>query len=121
MILLVVNHEATHTALVPLIEAKGFKAFPAQCGEEALHCVRTFRPRLIILDCGLPDSFEIMSAIRKEKPGQHTPIVMFSRGDPEIRQKALQSGADGFVAKGSLDWANLLDEIVRFVGPPGIS
>ena len=27
-------------------------------------------------------------------------------------------GADAFVLKGSLDWADLLTEIERFVGPP---
>ncbi len=118
MILLVVDHEETHNALVPLIEAKGYEAFSAKCGDEALHCVRTFRPRLIILDCGMPDSFEILPAIRREKRGQKTPIVMFTRAEDCTRQEAIAAGADGFVVKGSLDWAHLLDEIVKFVGEP---
>jgi CheY-like chemotaxis protein len=119
MILLIVKHNETRTALVPLIEARGYKALPAECGEDALRCLRDFRPRLVILDCGLPDSFEILEAIRgAEKTTRHTPIVMFSYDEPAIKERALQKGADGFVAKGSLDWAHLLDEIVRFIGPP---
>jgi DNA-binding response OmpR family regulator len=118
MILLTVKDVETHVALVPLIKAKGYDVLPAECGDDALHCVRTFRPRLIILDCGLPDSFEILGAIRKEKAGHKTPIVMFSQGDQDIKERAIEHGADGFVAKGSLDWAKLLDKIIYFVGPP---
>jgi CheY-like chemotaxis protein len=68
----------------------------------------------------VPCGFETIATIRADPRSASIPIVMFSRNERGLHQKALAHGADAFVAKGSLDWAELMDEVRRFMAPnPG--
>lgn len=118
MIWVVTNHHDTRKSLAPLIAAKGYPVEEFDCGEEVLKRVRFQSPALIIIDCGVSDSFDMLTAIRGEARSRAIPIVMFSIDDQNLKDKALLAGADAYVPKGSLDWAELLVEVVRFAGPP---
>lgn len=120
MIWVVTNHHGTRQSLVPLIAARGYQVVELDCGGEVVKRVRFQTPALIIIDCGVTDSFEMLSTIRGEARSRPIPIVMFSIDDQDLKDRALLAGADAYVPKGSLDWAELLVEIVRFAGsPPG--
>jgi CheY-like chemotaxis protein len=118
MIWVVTDHHPTRQELVPLIAAEGYEVSEVECGDELLKRIRFQRPVLVILDCGMRDSFETLETIRREQRGRPLPVVMFSTGGEDLKEKALLRGADAFVRKGSLDWAELLVEVVRFAGPP---
>jgi DNA-binding response OmpR family regulator len=118
MILVVASHLETRDALVPLIAAKGYKVAAVDCGDEVLKRLRFQTPSLVVLDCGVSDSFELLADIRTKARVPSVPVVMFSADDQNLKQKALVKGADAYVPKGSLDWAELLAEIKRFAGPP---
>lgn len=122
MIWVVTNHHGTRQSLVPLIASKGYQVAEIDCGDEVLKRVR-FQPlALIIIDCGVPDSFDMLKGIRGDARSHAIPVVMFSIDDQNLKDKALLAGAHAYVPKGSLDWAELLVEVVRFAGaPPGSS
>src|SRR6201747_1946104 len=72
------------------------------------------RPDVTIIDINLPDlsGFELMRRIRKEDPDAK--IIMFSmNNDPAFVVRAVQMGAQGFVAKG--DDPRMLVKAVRKV------
>jgi CheY-like chemotaxis protein len=118
MILIVAGHAPTRDALVPLVAARGYPTAAVDCGDEVIHWLRFRRPSVVVLDCGLPDSFDVLARIRGEPRAGATPVVMFSADDENVREQALLRGADAYVPKGSLDWADLIAEIHRFAGPP---
>ena len=118
MILVVAGSARTRDALVPLIAARGYAVSAVDCGEEVLRHLR-FRPAAaVVLDCGVPDSFEVLAKVRSEFRARSTPVIMFSTDDQDLKEMALLRGADAYVPKGSLDWVELLTEIRRFAGPP---
>lgn len=118
MILVVASHQETREALTPLVASRGYPVDAIECGDELLKRLRFQRPSLVIIDCGLKDSFKMLKSVRAEPVAAATPVVMFSVNDENLREKALLQGADAYVPKGSLDWIELMAEIERFVGPP---
>jgi CheY-like chemotaxis protein len=120
MILVVEDHADTRRALLRLLSLDGYEAAPAGCGQDALTLLKLNKPRLVILDCGLPDidGLAVFRAIRSDPRLDDTRVVMFSAYDGSRRDEALAAGVDAYVLKGSLDLLHLLDEIRRFAGPP---
>lgn len=115
MILIVAHLPETRDALLPLVEAAGHPVAAIDCDDELRTRLRFQKPALVILDCGLPGSFETLKIIRSEPRAAGLPVVMFSVDDPSVKEKALAHGVDAYVPKGSLDWAELLAEIQNFV------
>lgn len=118
MIWVVTDHHGTKQALVPLIAAKGYEVSELDCGGEVVKRLRFQAPALIIIDCGVADAFDTLNTVRGEPRARPIPVVMFSVDDQNLKEKALLAGADAYVPKGSLDWAELLVEVMRFAGPP---
>lgn len=67
---------------------------------EALEVARTEQPNLVLLDIalGAHNGLAFLPRLKEESALATTPIVMFSVHDSQ-RAKALEAGADGFVAK----------------------
>jgi DNA-binding response OmpR family regulator len=118
MIWVVTEHQEARRSLASLLTQKGYEAAEIDCGDEVLRRVRFQEPKAIILDCGVRDSFDMLKALRTEHKARTVPVVMFSIDDQNLKEKALLTGADAYVPKGSLDWAELLMEVVRFAGRP---
>lgn len=119
MIWVVTNHDATRLSLSRLIAEKGYQVAEIDCGDSIVNRARFQTPALIILDCGVPDSFESLKTLREQPRLNGLPVIMFSIDDQNLENRAMLMGASAYVPKGSLDWAELLVEIVRFAGPPG--
>jgi DNA-binding response OmpR family regulator len=118
VILLVTSHAQTRDNLGPLIAQRGYPVSHVDCGESVMAHVRFKPTSAVILDCGLPDAFELLEMIRGDHRTRATPVVMFSADDRDLRDRALLKGADSYVPKGSMDWAELLAEIERLAGGP---
>jgi CheY-like chemotaxis protein len=118
MILVVASHPDTRDTFVKLISDRGYKVDAIDCGDQVLTRMSFQRPSLVILDCDLHDSFDLLAKIRSEPRIASVPVVMFSESGGCSQERAMEKGADAFVAKGSLDWVELITEINRFVGPP---
>jgi len=118
MIWVVTDHEITRDDLLRLVQARGYAAHHIDCVEDVASRAKFSRPALLIIDCGLQGSFDLVTTMRGDAFTRQIPLVMFATSNEEFRKEAMRRGADAFVPKRSLDWAELLVEVERLVGPP---
>lgn len=71
----------------------------ADCLRSAARHLKTYRPAVVIVDLGLPDGdgADLIRQIATCEP--RVPVVLGISGDPDMRDNAMQAGADGFLAK----------------------
>lgn len=118
MIWVVTDVSHTKDELIPLIEKRGYTARHIDCVSDVTKMAKFSRPALLILDCGIANSSDLVTKIRADPQMVKLPLVMFTTSNEDHRVEAMSRGADAFVLKRSMDWAELLHEIIRFVGPP---
>ncbi|MCX6237455.1 MAG: PAS domain S-box protein [Bacteroidia bacterium] len=98
-----------------LIEAfPTIKFISATSGREGLVLCRNHRPDVVLLDIVMPgmNGYEVCTTIKSDKFIKHIPVVMVTaaKTDRECRIKALECGADAFLAK-PLDKSELTAQI----------
>jgi DNA-binding response OmpR family regulator len=102
--IVVVEDDAHISDLVDmLLRTEGFRVIQASEGAAGIAAIERERPRLVILDVGLPDldGLEVMRRLRA-LPGAlaRTPAIMLTARDGEIdRVIGLEIGADDYVTK----------------------
>jgi DNA-binding response OmpR family regulator len=97
----VVEDDANIAELVDLyLRRDGFRVLTATDGDAALELVRRERPRMVVLDVGLPgdrDGFEVCRLLRAEGD---CPVLFLTARDDEIdRVLGLELGADDYLTK----------------------
>jgi two-component system KDP operon response regulator KdpE len=98
-ILVVEDDPAIRRAIVAQLRGEGYDVVEAANGREALAAARADKPDLVLTDLNMPtmDGFELITTLRK---GSTTPVIVLSvRGGEADRVRALDLGADDFVAK----------------------
>jgi DNA-binding response OmpR family regulator len=81
------------------LEREGFRVLKAPTGDAGLEAFRTHRPRLVVLDVGLPDidGLEVCKRIRQTS---QIPVIFLTARDSEIdRVLGLELGADDYLTK----------------------
>lgn len=86
------------------LEPRGHKVRLASNGTETLEMLRQERFDIVLLDMQMPDmdGFEVARRIRETEAltGEHLPIIaVTAHSYEEVRDKCMQVGMDGFVAK----------------------
>jgi DNA-binding NarL/FixJ family response regulator len=73
----------------------------AATGKEAIERFVALRPDVSLVDLRLPDmsGFDVIRAIRQKDPNARIVVLSSHEGDVDI-QRALEAGAQGYVAKG---------------------
>jgi DNA-binding response OmpR family regulator len=98
--ILVVDDEANIADLVDMyLRKEGFRVVKAGTGEDALVAARRERPRLVVLDVGLPgiDGLEVCRRLRADS---NTPVIFLTARDSEIdRILGLEMGGDDYLTK----------------------
>ncbi len=99
VLLVVENDLAFARVLLAGARAAGFKGLVTSTGASALTMAREFHPAVITLDIHLPDmpGWRILDRLKGDLVTRHIPICVVSTDD--ARDRALQSGALGFLAK----------------------
>jgi DNA-binding response OmpR family regulator len=98
--ILVAEDEANIADLVDLYLAReGFRVLKQSTGTGALEAVRDHRPRLVILDIGLPDIDGLEVCRRIRSVGNLPVIFLTARGDEVDRVLGLELGADDYLTK----------------------
>ena len=100
--IVVVEDDRNIADLVELyLRQEGFRVVQAEDGEKGLAAVRDQRPRLVVLDVGLPGAADGLEVCRRLRAGgNHVPILMLTARDDEIdRVLGLELGADDYVTK----------------------
>ena len=99
MLLIVENDLAFAKVLLDAARIAGFKGLVSSTGAGALTMTREFHPAVITLDIFLPDmqGWRILDRLKTDLATRHIPICVVSTDDS--RERALQAGAIGFLAK----------------------
>ncbi len=98
--ILVVDDEPNIADLVELYLAReGYRVRKADTGEAALAAAERERPRLVVLDVGLPDisGLEVCTRLRASS---NTPVIFLTARDSEVdRVLGLELGGDDYLTK----------------------
>jgi DNA-binding response OmpR family regulator len=97
---LVVDDEANIADLIELyLEREGYRVVKADGGEAGLRAVADDRPRLVVLDVGLPD-IDGLEVCRRLRQTSTIPVIFLTARDSEVdRVLGLELGADDYVTK----------------------
>ncbi len=98
--ILVVDDEPNIADLVELyLRRDGYRVVKAARGEEVAAAVGNHRPRLVVLDVGLPD-IDGLEVCRRLRQTSSIPVIFLTARDTEIdRILGLELGADDYVTK----------------------
>jgi PAS domain S-box-containing protein len=117
-ILIVDDNEANLKVARVALEVDGFDVRVAIDGEAALELLRSFRPRLILMDIQLPgvDGLEVTRRLKADAATRDILIIAVTayamKGD---REKALGAGCDGYITK-PLDPIHLPSQVAEYLG-----
>jgi CheY-like chemotaxis protein len=120
-VLVVDDQLDTGRLLVRMLELAGYAATCVTDGASAIASVAARMPAMVILDVTMPDldGFDVLRAIRAAPASRAVPVVMFSAlndADSIIRASAL--GANEYVVKSKLRYAELRELVRRYLGAP---
>jgi|GEM_PF-2197717 len=112
------NRDAAHT-LARLLQRQGYELRTAYDGPEAIDAAREFRPRIILLDIGLPSlsGYEVARIILKESGESEEPppvlIAMTGWGQENDRRRSREAGFTRHLIK-PVDLAELRETLREF-------
>ncbi len=98
--IVVVDDEANIADLVDMyLRRDGFRVVTASNGEDGLRVIQEQRPRLVVLDVGLPD-IDGLEVCRRLRATSAIPVIFLTARDTEVdRVLGLELGADDYVTK----------------------
>jgi two-component system, chemotaxis family, sensor kinase CheA len=102
-----------------ILQRAGFDVRVAADGKQALARLAEERSDLVVTDLEMPtmDGFALTEAIRAHPSLANIPVlIVTSRSSDADRQRGLDVGADGYIAKGAFDEASLLSAVNRLLG-----
>ena len=103
-----------------LLEKRGYAVQTADGADAALTLLKTFKPRLILMDLQMPgiDGFELTRRLKSDPRTRDIVIIAVTayamNGD---EQRARDAGCDGYVTK-PIDTRALPDLLVSHLSPP---
>ncbi|HEY8962264.1 MAG TPA: response regulator transcription factor [Luteolibacter sp.] len=99
-ILVVEDDPAVRRGIADVLEYAGYRTLEAPDGHAGMELALKANYRLLLLDLVMPgpSGFEILSALRKKRPGQAV-IILSARGEENDRVTGLTGGADDYVVK----------------------
>jgi DNA-binding response OmpR family regulator len=99
--IVVIEDDANISDLVDMyLRREGFRVLQAVDGESGLATIEREKPRLAILDVGLPGAVDGFEVCRRLRARATVPVLMLSARDGEIdRVLGLELGADDYVTK----------------------
>ena len=98
--ILVVDDEPNIAELIELyLSREGYHVVKAGAGEAAVRAAAEHRPRLVVLDIGLPD-IDGLEVCRRLRQTSTIPVIFLTARDSEVdRVVGLELGADDYVTK----------------------
>ncbi len=87
--------------LEAILVPRGYAVLTATSGQDALRLVSEQRPDIILLDIVMPgmDGYEVCRQVRADPATHLLPVVMVTASGDQEKVKALEVGADDFIAK----------------------
>jgi CheY-like chemotaxis protein len=118
---LVVDDDATIRAMVALmLRHCKVKVYDARNGREAVAVGELIRPQLVLLDITMPgvDGIEVVKTMRShtDEVLRTVPIIMLTASPEEMRQRALDAGANSVLEK-PFPKSILIQFVEMYLGP----
>src|SRR3954453_13664925 len=112
VVLIVENDLGLAKILLDATRQKGLKGVVSGTGAAALAMIREYQPAVITLDIYLPDmqGWRVLERLKADLATRHIPVCVVSTDD--ARDRALNSGAIGFIAK-PLTSRDLVDQALE--------
>jgi DNA-binding response OmpR family regulator len=99
LVLIVEDEPDLRTALRVLFRQAGLESIEAATGRQGLRLFHERRPRLIVLDIGLPD-MDGWTVLERVRDLSEVPVLLLTaRGLESDKVRGLQDGADDYVTK----------------------
>lgn len=100
-IVLVEDQDDAREILHVLLELGGHKVTSARDGQEGLEAILQYRPKVALLDIGLPkmNGYEVAKEVRKQLGAAITLVAMSGYGQPEDVRNAEAAGFDRHLSK----------------------
>jgi two-component system cell cycle response regulator DivK len=117
-ILLVEDHEDNRNIYRTILEHYGYTVVIAVDGQNGIRIAREERPDLILMDLSIPvvDGWEATRLLKGDPETSGIPIIALSaHALSEDRERAVQAGCDGYLAK-PVEPRKVLEEVARFLG-----
>lgn len=101
--ILIIDDNLLNLKLVTyLLTAKGYDIHTAANAEVALSILKTFQPRLILMDIQLPgmSGLELTKMLKSDPNYKNIPIVVITAyAMKSDKEKAIAAGCDGYITK----------------------
>jgi len=112
VVLIVENDIGFAKILLDAARQKGLKGVVSTTGAAALAMIREYQPAVMTLDIYLPDmqGWRVLERLKSDLATRHIPVCVVSTDD--ARDRALNSGAIGFIAK-PLTSRDLVDQAIE--------
>ncbi len=82
------------------LRREGFRVIQTTSGEDGLEAIARERPRLVVVDVGLPEKMDGLEVCRSLRATSDVPVVILTARDNEVdRIIGLELGADDYVTK----------------------
>lgn len=120
-ILLIEDNEQNMYLISYLLEKHGYRVQRAVTGRDGIRLARESRPLAILLDIQLPElnGYQVAEELRRDDALAGVPIIaVTSYAMPGDRERAMASGADGYIEK-PIDPATFISQLREYLGEPG--
>ena len=101
-ILVVEDHDDSSVPLCAILEAEGYHCRVARTGRQAVSLAKRLRPKVILLDIGLPDisGIEVLRALRDENAVEDCRVLAITgQTDEATRERCRAVGVNAFFSK----------------------
>ncbi len=101
-VLIIEDNEQNMYMLSYLLKGENYNVIQAYSGTSGIESAKECKPDIILLDIQLPemDGYMVASKLREIKDLKLTPIIVVtSYAMPGDREKAIESGATGYIEK----------------------
>ncbi len=101
-ILIVEDNALNRALLLAVLKPEGFEVLTAEDGLLGVEVAQRECPDLILMDVMLPglNGYEATRRLKAQRATQHIPIIAItSNAAPTERERALDAGCDGYIAK----------------------
>jgi two-component system KDP operon response regulator KdpE len=119
-ILVAEDDRALREAVASAVRGAGFEVAVVGDGAAAVRALRTATPDVVLLDIGLPfvDGWRVLAEI--QGASQPSVIIISARGDQQDKIRALDMGADDYLAKpfGTEELVARIRAVLRRAHPP---
>jgi two-component system cell cycle response regulator DivK len=101
-ILIVEDNALNRALLLAVLKPEGFEILSAEDGLQGVEVAQRELPDLILMDVMLPglNGYDATRRLKGDQTTQHIPIIAItSNAAPADRDRALDAGCDGYIAK----------------------